>query len=40
MSPPEKRWPAIEASAVSVPAHVVFREIAQETVLLNVDTYR
>lgn len=31
-------WVDIEACAVTVPAHVVFRDLAMETVLLNIKT--
>jgi hypothetical protein len=34
------RWTAIQAAKVLVPDHVVFRSLAQETVLLNVDSGR
>jgi hypothetical protein len=34
------RWSAIQQARAVVPSHVVFRRLAQETVLLNVDTGR
>jgi Coenzyme PQQ synthesis protein D (PqqD) len=38
MTRPDGRWPELEAKSVSVPAHVAFRDLAQETVLLNIST--
>jgi hypothetical protein len=38
MSDSGERWPELQASSVTVPKHVVFRDLAQETVLLNIRT--
>lgn len=38
MSAPSDRWFQIQHQSVVVPPHVVFRALAQETVVLNIKT--
>jgi coenzyme PQQ synthesis protein D (PqqD) len=40
MDDPARQWRELRGSRVSVPDHVVFRDMAQETVLLNIRTGR
>jgi hypothetical protein len=40
MPPSSRRWLELRDCRVRVPAHVVFRDMAQETVLLNIQTGR
>ena len=38
MSSSENEWSEIKDASISVPTHVVFRDLAHETVLLNITT--